>query len=309
MGTPKLNALTEVRIGDAADLLRELPDRSVDLVFTSPPYEDARTYEDGMPGGRKFKLKGQAWVDWLAPILADCCRVSKGLVLVNMSSVVRRFRYTGAVEMLVADLIRLQGVVCGPAPYAWTKNGTPGSGGRHYHRRNWEPVYSFCLPDRLPLAFADPLKYGKAPKYGPGGKFTTRKRSGERVNVSVPKGEIDPRSRVHGKRKPDGNLRYRLYVPPKVANAGNVLSVCVGGGNLGHVLSHGSEAPMPQELAERFIAWYCPPGGLCLDPFAGSGTTLAAAASMGRRGLGFEIRPKAAANAMARLATTTAGMC
>ena len=33
----------------------------------------------------------------------------------------------------------------------------------------------------------------------------------------------------------------------------------------------------------------CPPGGLVLDPFLGSGTTAAASARLGRRFAGFEI--------------------
>lgn len=305
----KASALTEVRIGDAAALLAEMPERSVDLVFTSPPYEDARTYEDGAVGGKKFKLKGQGWVDWLAPIVAECCRVSRGLVLVNMSGVVRQFSYSGAVEMLVADLIRVHGVVCGPAPYAWTKNGTPGSGSKHYHRRCWEPVYSFCFRDRLPLVWADPNSGAKPPKFGPGGEFTTRKRDGTRVVPPPKPAGAGKGSRFHGKRKPDGMLRFKWYVPPKLARPSNLVHAAVGGGNLGHTRAHGSEAPMPQQLAEKFVAWYCRPGGLVLDPFCGSGTTLAASAACGRRGLGFELRPKAAANAMARLATTQAGMC
>ena len=32
-------------LGDCLNVLREMADNSVDLVVTSPPYEDARTYE------------------------------------------------------------------------------------------------------------------------------------------------------------------------------------------------------------------------------------------------------------------------
>jgi DNA modification methylase len=40
---------------------------------------------------------------------------------------------------------------------------------------------------------------------------------------------------------------------------------------------------MPPALAERCIKAGCPPGGTVLDPFAGSGTTLAAARKLGRK--------------------------
>jgi DNA modification methylase len=43
--------------GDNMEVMAEMPNGYVDLVFCSPPYEDARTY------GIDFKLKGQDCVD------------------------------------------------------------------------------------------------------------------------------------------------------------------------------------------------------------------------------------------------------
>jgi DNA modification methylase len=50
-------------------------------------------------------------------------------------------------------------------------------------------------------------------------------------------------------------------------------------------------ACMPPALAERCIKAGCPPGGTVLDPFAGSGTTLAAARKLGRKSVGIELNP------------------
>ena len=50
---------------------------------------------------------------------------------------------------------------------------------------------------------------------------------------------------------------------------------------------HGCQ--MPEQLLARIIRACSRPGELVLDPFAGSGTTLAVAKKLGRRWLGFEV--------------------
>ncbi len=47
----------------------------------------------------------------------------------------------------------------------------------------------------------------------------------------------------------------------------------------------------PLEIVERMVLSSCPPGGLVLDPFTGSGTTAVACLRHGRRFVGFEINP------------------
>lgn len=60
-----------------------------------------------------------------------------------------------------------------------------------------------------------------------------------------------------------------------------------------HPSMHGNainETEKPVGLLEPLIAYGCRPGGLVLDPFAGSGSTLEACRRTGRRAIGYEIR-------------------
>ncbi len=59
-------------------------------------------------------------------------------------------------------------------------------------------------------------------------------------------------------------------------------------------------AAFPMALAARLIEIFTVPGDLVLDPFAGTGSTLAAAHKLGRRSVGFEISPRFAALARER---------
>jgi DNA modification methylase len=48
-------------------------------------------------------------------------------------------------------------------------------------------------------------------------------------------------------------------------------------------------ATYPPELITPCILAGCPEGGIVFDPFAGSGTTVAVANSLGRRGIGIDL--------------------
>jgi len=67
-------------------------------------------------------------------------------------------------------------------------------------------------------------------------------------------------------------------------------------------------ATMPPDLVEPCILAGCPEGGTVLDPFAGSGTTLAVAAELGRSGIGCELNPEYIELAERRIAKSKAKM-
>ena len=60
-------------------------------------------------------------------------------------------------------------------------------------------------------------------------------------------------------------------------------------------------APYPQKLIETPIEAGCPPGGVVLDPFLGSGTTALVARRLGRHYIGIEPNPEYVAIARSRL--------
>jgi hypothetical protein len=118
----------------------------------------------------------------MIPRIVEACRVTAGLVVVVMSGKVKHWRYQPVVEWLVADLTRYCGLVCGPSPYVFQRVGIPGSGNKHYHRRDWEPVYCFARPECLPLAWSDNTALGHPPKWAPGGEHADKLSPGEKVN-------------------------------------------------------------------------------------------------------------------------------
>lgn len=306
--------------GDCLTVMQSMPDNSWDMIFTSPPYEDARLY-----GELNFKVRGQDWVDWCIPRIIEMCRITNGLVFFNAVGKRRNWKYSPCMEWLVADLTRIHGLVCGPAPYVFHRIGVPGSGSKKYHRRDWEPIYAFAMPKKVPPKWTDNTALGHPPKWAPGGEMSNRKADGERVNGKRPShimiggrdqwggtghasggegrkksGEfktphtyaekVEAGAKIHTKRDAD-EMRSQAYLPPVIADPGNVIHCSVGGGRMGHKLAHENEAPFPLKLAEFFVLSYCPPGGKAGDPFCGSGTVLHAAAIHGRVGCGIDMRP------------------
>jgi DNA modification methylase len=71
---------------------------------------------------------------------------------------------------------------------------------------------------------------------------------------------------------------------PKGRNPGDMISVTLSGASQEHF------ATMPMALAEWALKATLPPGGICLDPFMGTGTTGIAAINLGGRFLGVDVR-------------------
>ena len=254
--------MSKLFVGDCLDILRKMPTDSVDLVFTSPPYEAARTY------GIDFKLRGQEYVDWCVPRFLECLRVCRGLVAWVIEGQTRQFRYSATPILLMADLHR-RGVHLRKPPI-FARQGIPGSGGPDFLRNDYE--FIVCATNGGKLPWSHNTAMGEQCKYKTGGAMSNRTADGRRRNAKT------------GKRLLGNNGR------PEITNPGNIVRVKVGGGHMGSPLAHENEAPFPESLVEFFVRSFCPLGGVVLDPFIGSGTTAAVAERLGRKWIGIDIR-------------------
>jgi len=232
-------------------------DNTFDLVFCSPPYENRRSYKIG------FNKKGKEYVAWAFKCYKECLRVSKGLVAWVMDGQTSKFKYSAVPMHLMVQLDTAGYHLRRPPIYQ--KHGMPGSGGPDWLRNDYQIIV--CATENGgKLPWSDPIAMGTVPK---------TKQHGRRV----------------GNRKKDGTRTHARFSQMGPTNPGNVIVSAATGGNIGHPLCHENEAPFPEYLAEFFIRSFCPRGGRVLDPFCGSGTTIAVAHRHGRIGTGCDICP------------------
>lgn len=267
----------EFVVGDCLEWLKDQPDDSVDMIFTSPPYESRRKYDE-----LGFNLRGEEWVRWALERYIECDRVCKGLVVWVVEGMTQKFEWSATPALLMADLKRV-GIKLRKPPI-YKRSGIPGSGGPDWLRN----CYEFCIASskgRLP--WSDNKVCGHKPKYPPGGKLSYRDENGTRRHlIRGTSGYKDGDAVDH--RASEGNLLDRAVT--EIANPGNVFETCSGGGHLGHDLAHENEAPYPESLVTPFIRSFCPPGGVVVDIFGGSGTVAAVARKWNRGFVNIDIR-------------------
>ena len=253
---------TELILGDCRVELNKLPDDSVDLIFTSPPYADQRnkTY-----GG----IRTDKYVEWFLPITEQLHRVLKptGTFVLNIKErVVNGERSTYVMELIIE--MRKQG-------WLWTEEFI-------WHKKN-------CYPGKWPNRFRDAwerlLQFNKNKKFNmyqeevmvPMGDWAKTRLK----NLSDTDKERDE-SRVgsgFGKNVSNWINRDRAYPT-------NVLHLATECNNKKH------SAAFPEGLPEWFINLFTKEGDTVLDPFMGSGTTNLVSNRMKRNSIGIEIMPE-----------------
>lgn len=242
--------------GDCLEVMKGMGAGSVDLVIGSPPYAGK-----GERYGTGWKWDARSWVDWMHLLTQEAVRVSRNVVVWVANGYVLNGAYHPACEGLIWRCFE-SGIRC-ERPCIWHKNSAP------CKRPWWVNDWEFCMAFRPKISteYFDWESIAQAPKYSSGGKFRQRNSKGDRP-------------------KTEGGS----YPKSKLALPRDVMRATVGGGHMGHPLAHQNEAPFPQRLIEPFVKALCPPTGTVLDPFCGSGTTLAVAEQWGRESIGIDIR-------------------
>ena len=69
--------INKILCGDCLDLMKGIPDKAVDLVMTSPPYNIGKDY-----GDFKDSMDWDSFIDWNKQIITEMRRISKHIVYV-----------------------------------------------------------------------------------------------------------------------------------------------------------------------------------------------------------------------------------
>ncbi len=264
-----------VLCGDCRDLAavqRLLAGRKANVVITSPPYATQREYD---PASGFKPIPPERYVDWYKDVAASIAAVlaPDGSYFLN----IKEHADDGQRNLYVKDL-----VIAHVRQWGWrfvdelcwrkTDNGVPGGWGNRF-KNAWEPVFHFCRQPEIKFR-AEAVSHESEDcfDYSPNNPKST---SGSGLLGTGARGDAAGKPGAEGN---DG--RYAGLARPS-----NVIEAKTESTQGSH------SAPFPRALVEFFIKAFSDPGDVVYDPFMGSGTTMAAAAALGRSGYGCEISP------------------
>jgi DNA modification methylase len=239
--------------GDCVDLLDEMPTASVDLIFTSPPYFNARPEYSEYEQYEQYLFK-------MRQVIKRCHRVlNEG-----------RFFVINTAPVLLRRASRNESSKRLTVPF-------------DLHRIFAEEGYDF-IDD---IVWVKPEGAGWAT--GRGRRFAADRNPLQYKAVPVTEYVLVYRKRTnllidwHIRNHPDREAVAASKVGDDYERT-NVWRIQPNT-NSKH------PAAFPRELADKVIKYYSFKGDVIMDPFAGSGTAGAAAAKLGRRFVLFEINP------------------
>lgn len=276
--------------GDALEVLRGLPDKSVDCCVTSPPYFGLRDY--GIDGQYGLEESPAEYVETMRSLFSEVRRVlaDDGTLWLNLGD-----SYAGG------------GGGAGGKAGAYIDGGTPRRNGADHYRRMgvgpknllgipWRTAFAlqddgwtlrndiiWAKPNAMPESVTDRLStryehlflFSKSPHYWFNLDPIREQYTGDRAESR--------RARVPQADWKENSAKGAWSGESKGRNPGDVWTIPT------QPFSEAHFAVMPVALAERCILAGCKPGGIVLDPFSGSGTTGLAAARHGRRYVGIDL--------------------
>jgi len=242
--------------GDARNMV-VVPDNSVALVVTSPPYFVGKEYEQAVVGDRdRLPAIPSTYLDYLQmlrDVFAECVRVLEpgGRIAVNVANLGRKpYRSLSAdvISILQDDLgLLLRGEI------VWHKaEGASGSLAWGSYKSATNPVLR-DITERVIIASK--------------GRFDRAVKRAKREDQGMPH-----KSTVSADEFMEATLDVWRIDPESARRVGH-------------------PAPFPVELPRRLIDLYTFEGDVVLDPFLGSGSTIVAAERTGRVGIGFDLDP------------------
>jgi len=278
-----------VDLGDAFDLLRQLPKSSIDLIVTSPPYWGHRTYSQNHNWAiiKEWEKKD----DVATPPPYEWYREHGGLLGLEP---LPEWYVCHLVEIFDAAqaCLKLSGsmwINVGDTYFArWSsirQNGRQGLGDNPRERRR-TPMGGYRQEKQLLLV---PARFAIAMQER---RWILRNDLiWFKPNVP-PRPERDRLRLAHEhffhfvKRPKEGRAKYYYDIDKVEPRAVDVVTYNVRPGQDGHT------ATFPTELIHPRIESSCPPGGIVVDPFCGTGRTLVVALTTGRSAIGFDTVPE-----------------
>ena len=249
--TQKYNELplNKILCGDAVEVLKKIPSNSIDLVVTSPPYDDIRTYNG-------FSLNLPAIGKELNRILKD-----GGIAAMVIQDATRNFGKTLTSFKTIIDWCDNAGFKLFET-VIYRKYGTEGAWWTKRFRVDHEYMPIFLKGDRPAYFNKEPLK-------------VPSKHGGKTMTGS-------------GNRRTDGTTTKTITREINGMKCRGTVWDYLNAGDK-NPLKRKHPATFPDKIPTDFIQCFCPPKGIVLDPFIGCGSTAVAAKQLGRNYIGIDI--------------------